>query len=375
MSVIVAEERGRPFCYRCHKPRITCICALVEKVDNRTPVWILQHPRERFHPIGTARIARLGLADVHVDVRHRDRHGPPAGFPKGAALLYPKKGARPLGDVSREPPKALVVLDGTWAHARTLFRDNPWLHDLPRFDLQPPEPSRYRIRREPAPQCVSTIESLVYALRQLEPETAGLDGLLRAFDGMIDEQIRIYRDRRTGMRRSAKPRRPLLGAPADALVLVEAEAVSIPDDPDRGRELVHWVAIRPSTDEVFERIVRPMHAPKPLHLFHMGLTAEQLEGGTTAAELASDWRAFLGEHGVVVAWTKSTIDVRPPDSGGPVRVLKSAYCNARRGSRGTLEQMFEREALPLPQLHLRGRAGARLAKAYAMYRLLQQQAR
>ncbi|HHH10935.1 MAG TPA: DTW domain-containing protein, partial [Sorangium sp.] len=52
---------ARPFCYRCHKPAVTCICARVKRVDNRTKIWLLQHPRERFHPIGTARIARLGL--------------------------------------------------------------------------------------------------------------------------------------------------------------------------------------------------------------------------------------------------------------------------------------------------------------------------
>ena len=43
----------RRVCYRCHKAAIVCVCDGVERVLNRTGIVILQHPRERFHPIGT----------------------------------------------------------------------------------------------------------------------------------------------------------------------------------------------------------------------------------------------------------------------------------------------------------------------------------
>ncbi len=367
------EEAGRPFCYRCHKPRLTCICASVPRVRNKTPVWILQHPRERFHPIGTARIAQLGLERVVVDVRHHDRRTPPAEFPEGAVLLYPNKDATPLcevGQVAGEAPSALVVLDGTWAHARTIFRDNPWLHELPRYGLSPREPSRYRIRREPAPECVSTIESVVYALELIEPETEGLDGLLSAFHGMIDDQIRIYQQRRAGKRRETKERRPLLGAKVGNIVLVEAEALSFQEGRQRRRELVHWCGVRPATGETFERVCRPTVDLEPLHLFHMGLPAQVLRGGMSAEQLADDWRAFARVDDIIVAWTASTLTIRPPDNGSATRVLKGAYCNVRRGSRGTLEQMFAREGLPLEDLGLKGRAGRRLAATLGMYELL-----
>lgn len=363
-------ERGRPFCYRCHKPRVTCICALVTRVANRTPVWIVQHPREQFHPIGTARIARLGLEQVEVDVRHRDRSGPPRGFPEGAALLYPGETARDLATLGEQPPTALVLLDGTWPHARRLFRDNPWLHGLARYGLMPPEPSRYRIRKEPAPQCVSTIESVVYALSLIEPDTAGLEGLLAAFHGMIDEQIRIIVSRATGRRQAEKRRRHLLGAERERLVLAEAEAISIDGDPQRRRELVHWVAVRAATGELFERVVKPKNEPKPLHLFHMGLSDEELLAGVEPEELARDWNAFLNERDVIVAWTESSLEARPADGGLPTRVLKSAYCNVRRKSRGTLEQMIAAEGLEPAPLAVRGRAGRRLSAALAMYELL-----
>ena len=35
---------------------------------------------------------------------------------------------------------------------------------------------------------MATIEAIIYALRILEPGTAGLDGLLRSFAAMVDRQ-------------------------------------------------------------------------------------------------------------------------------------------------------------------------------------------
>jgi DTW domain-containing protein YfiP len=62
------------------------------------------------------------------------------------------------------------------------------LQTLPHVSLTPSEPSRYRLRREPKQSYVATIEAVACALRLLEPETAGLDGLLRTFTAMIDRQ-------------------------------------------------------------------------------------------------------------------------------------------------------------------------------------------
>lgn len=183
---------ARPTCYRCFRPAVSCVCDLVTPIDNRTRVVIVQHPRERRHPFGTVRLARLGLnnAEVHVASRGADDHTrcPPCA-PAGAMLLYPAPSATPLTEL-REPPPALVVLDGTWPSSRVLLRDNPWLLALPRVALQPSRPGRYRIRKAPRPGIqLSTIEAIVQALLVLEPDTPGLAGLLTAFDGMIDHQL------------------------------------------------------------------------------------------------------------------------------------------------------------------------------------------
>ncbi|MCH9686500.1 MAG: DTW domain-containing protein [Deltaproteobacteria bacterium] len=183
---------ARPTCYRCLRPAVSCVCALVTPVDNCTPVVIVQHPRERRHPFGTVRLLRLGLRNAEVHVASRGAEGqalcPPCA-PSGAVLLYPAPTATPLPEL-REPPSTLVVVDGTWPSSRLLLRRNPWLQALPRVALTPTRPGRYRIRKAPRPGFqLSTIEAVVEALRVLEPDTPGLLGLLAAFDGMIDHQI------------------------------------------------------------------------------------------------------------------------------------------------------------------------------------------
>jgi len=180
-------------CSACFKPLAHCICDLIEPVANRTHVTVLQHPRERFHAIGTARIVELGLERSRVvvprDCFTRSLEQRFDCMP-GTGILFPSPDARPLEELQLdERPAALVVFDGTWSQARNLRRENEWLHALPHYSLQPLAPSRYRIRKAPRREYVSTLEAVVRALELLEPETAGVHRLLDAFDTMIDRQI------------------------------------------------------------------------------------------------------------------------------------------------------------------------------------------
>jgi DTW domain-containing protein YfiP len=181
-------------CYRCFKSADTCICALIKQVDNRTGVFVVQHVRERNHPIGTERFLRLGLGKFDIAVCTPS--DPPSmqraieRLPSGAALLYPSADAAELDPAS--PPEHLVIVDATWGHAKTLIRDAPWLTSLPRVRLNPTAPSDYRIRREPRVECLSSLEATIAALKILEPDTVGFDELLLAFRTMIDQQITYW---------------------------------------------------------------------------------------------------------------------------------------------------------------------------------------
>jgi DTW domain-containing protein YfiP len=181
----------RAACYRCFKPAVACICAVTERVANRTGITILQHPHERFHAVGTERIARLGLANVRVELLApwADASDIRARIPSGAALLYPGPDARELGALPQaSSPPHLVIIDGTWFQAKKIYDAHSWLAELSQLSLSPSNPSRYRVRREPKPNYIATIEAIVEALRILEPDTSGLDSLLRSFVAMVERQ-------------------------------------------------------------------------------------------------------------------------------------------------------------------------------------------
>ena len=315
---------GRAVCYRCFKPQPMCLCGRIPRVDNRTPVWIVQHPRERFHPIGTERIARLGLTHVEVKVCHREgvrlgalshqQQRRPVALPADAVLLYPGDDVPELTVDTN--PGALVIIDGTWAHAHTIFRDTPWLQTLPRYRLTPRTPSRYRLRLEPTAASISTIEAIVEALLRVEPATAGLADLLASFEAMIDDQLHIINTRRTGKRTRKRPRStskvPRALHDGENLVLVYGEAKSRGLWRKRTRRLVHWTALRVSSGEIFDRVVCQQDVPdgerlSERHAWHMCLDATDLATGSPLSEVAAAWRAFVRPKDLFLAWNKSTV--------------------------------------------------------------------
>ena len=82
----------------------------------------------------------------------------------------------------------VVVLDGTWKEAKTLWWRNPWLLKLRRLVLNPQRQSRYgRIRREPRREALSTLEATALLLSHLDggPEVAA--ALLGALDRLLAE--------------------------------------------------------------------------------------------------------------------------------------------------------------------------------------------
>ncbi len=378
-----SPDTARPVCYRCHKPQPLCICDRISRVRNRTAIWIIQHPRERFHPIGTARIARLGLDDVELRVCFEPTGLPPADLPPGAALLYPGRDVRELQSLPADQrPPALVLIDGTWAHAHCIHRDNPWLRRLPRYQLEPPAGGRYRIRRATEPGHLSTIEAIVQALSFLEPATVGLTGLLDSFESMIDDQIRFVTQLHAGGRRRAGQARTTRTIPRafttepSRLLVAYGECSGRADRLGRPeRQLVQWTAVRPATGTHFERLVRPERCtPSARHLGHMQLRPEALDRGVSLAQLRSDWDWFCGRRDIVVAWNQSTLDLLRGElqHQGPALLLKAAYCNAHRGQPcGTLDEVIEREGLVTSPVEVQGRAGRRLARAVSLLGHLQ----
>jgi DTW domain-containing protein YfiP len=376
-----------------------CLCARIPRVDNRTDVLVLQHPRERLHPIGTARFARLGLLRSRVEVAWNAgvrEEQPPSWLAPGAALLYPSPGARELSELApAERPQQLLVLDGTWRTAASLYRDKTWLRGLPHVRLSPSAPSRYRLRLQPLRDYVSTIEAIVEALRVLEPELVGLEALLGAFDSMIDEQLEHVL-RRAGPRRE-RVRRPealrrLPQAITDGferIVLVHAESVPWPGSeraagpgaaqhvlerdgkPARALVQVSARALRSGAERQWHVLPATGELPSAAMLAYMQLTAEDFTEAVELPAFCAQWDAFLraaSSEPIAAAWNQSTLELlaRAEASLPAQLVLKSAYRGRCGRAHARLEDVLAAEGLQLAPNALRGRAARTIAGAAAV---------
>jgi len=355
---------------------------------------VLQHPRERHHPIGTARLLRLGLSSVRVhvlDLISRGGTSAPVALPEGAGLLYPSPDARDLATLDAEDrPRHLVVLDGTWSHAHQIYRDNPWISSLPCYRLAPGETSRYRIRAEPRPECLSTVESVVGALRCLQPDLAGTDGLLTAFDAMIDAQIEAKIEASTrpsshSVRRvRQKPSEAvpeLLRAPAPRILVVHTEDAPPAREPgSTPRGLLRVSAVSLDGARSFDRIVQTERPPDAYQVARMELEADAMDSARPLSEVVFDFRTFCGaprggadsdspepEPVVLVAWEPRVfrwLQTCRPEV--PAVLLKGVWSNVSGVRVPSLETLVEALGLTIPQGPVTGRSGRRLMLASAM---------
>ncbi|KAL0926706.1 hypothetical protein M5K25_002949 [Dendrobium thyrsiflorum] len=123
-------------------------------------------------------------------------------IPSGSALLFPSSNAIELAEVDHEV-KHLIVLDGTWAKARRMYYENPWLKLLPHLKLDQRKESLYSdVRHQPKAGYLSTVESIVCALKALGNDMEGLDEILEVFGSMIRDQRRCKDEKFKAMSKS-----------------------------------------------------------------------------------------------------------------------------------------------------------------------------
>ena len=378
------QTEARPHCYLCDKPQSMCLCRYLRPIPNAVGVHILQHRREHRHALGTARLLRLGLASVHVhvlDLQGKGGVSTPVALPEGAGLLYPSADARDLATLAEEErPTHLVVIDGTWAHAHQICRDNPWLSGLPRYGLSPSEGSRYRIRTEPRLECLSTVESVVAALRCLQPDLEGTEMLDSAFDRMIDAQIAASAQGSTRVRKKRVRRRVCQAVPAalsaaDArIVVVYGEASPFRAGDPQPRPPIRLSAALLDGEAVFDRMVQARHALSVHQAAHLELGLHDFDAAQPLDEVMGAFRAFCeaasgGAPMVLVSWGVWTHRWLQATMGDvPCILLKGVWANVSRDRVPDLDVLVSGLGIATPALSLRGRAGRRLSHACAMTR-------
>ena len=302
----------RVTCLRCFRPEGYCYCGRIVAEQTRTKLVFLQHPREARVAVGTARMAHLALpgSELHegVSFEEHPRLRELCASP-GTWLLFPGEGAHDPSSLAPGTVERLVVIDGTWPQARKLIRLNPSLATLPRLGLVPRKPGNYRIRREPAADCLATIEAVVELLGVLENDPTRFDAMLGAFEWMVDRQLEEVAKRAGPGRqkrprlRAPKPEDALFDAP-ERIVLLHAEvnAHARGSDTEGTPELVHLVARRLDDAEIFESVMAPRRPLAPSAAFHLGLDEARLLGGESVDAARARWESFRRPEDVVCTW-------------------------------------------------------------------------
>ena len=208
-----AKPVYRKICLACKSPEFSCYCQAVQQFDPKIQFVILIHPIEFFRRIATGRMSHLVLQGSHLikgqnysnDVKVNEILQDPNNY---SVILYPGIHSINLSDISGKDKSKLFpahkritvfVIDGTWATARKMIRQSTNLQSLPRICFSPTAPSNFRVRKQPAAHCVSTIEA-IHATIELMGEDCGFqkigrehDRLLSAFDHMVEKQLQFVK--------------------------------------------------------------------------------------------------------------------------------------------------------------------------------------
>jgi DTW domain-containing protein YfiP len=152
-----------------------CVCGVVPLRHTTTRLVLVMHHVEAMRQSNTGRLALSALEHMCIRLRG-DRDRPlevqdllEAG--RRPLLLFPSPEAEMLDAayVARDPrPVTLFVPDGTWNTARKIPLRHPELRALPRVCLPVEAASQYRLRHNPHPEKVSTLEAIARAMGVLE---------------------------------------------------------------------------------------------------------------------------------------------------------------------------------------------------------------
>ena len=164
-------------CYRCFRPKTTCYCKYIKEIDIPVKFVFLMHPKEAYKQrTGTGRLSALTLKNSEILVginfennsRLLELTNSLEYYPM---LLYPGEEAFTASGYRLQPGTEgkiplVIVIDSTWFFAKKILRLSPVLQTLPRISFSGNYISKFRFKKQPAPECLSTIESCYYLIKE-----------------------------------------------------------------------------------------------------------------------------------------------------------------------------------------------------------------
>lgn len=219
-QLLLAEPKYRNMCKVCVQPDFSCYCSQISTFDPNINFVILIHPIEVKRRIATGRMSHLILQNsylikgqdytenelVNELINDTDYH---------SVILYPGQSSKNLSLMFNNEKQNLFpknkklrifLIDGTWATAKKMIRQSKNLQTLQRICFSPVKASNFRVRKQPNPNCYSTIEAIHHTI-ELIGESCGFavkdrehDNLLKAFDSMVERQLEFIKEAALNLR-------------------------------------------------------------------------------------------------------------------------------------------------------------------------------
>lgn len=195
------------------RPMESCCCKFMKPFDPGIKFVFLMHPKEaKRQRTGTGRIAHAGLIDSEIimgidftkNTRLCQLLADPQYYP---VLLYPgddawtskKEGFK--AEIGNRKLLAIII-DSTWFCSKKMIKYSSNIMALPKLSFSGTYSSIFTFKKEPSPECVSTIETCYYLIKEMQqadivPQTDP-ECLMTAFKEMIKFQIQKENDRIDG---------------------------------------------------------------------------------------------------------------------------------------------------------------------------------
>ena len=212
LARLAQEPKFRTICFRCMHPDFNCYCALIKPFDPKIRFAILMHKIEARRRVATGRLSHLSLENSLLITGHDFTEDKQVNAliddPRNhSVVLYPGRNSQNLSELApderasffpREKNLVVFVIDGTWNTARQMIRSQCF-QSLPRVCFTPPSISSFRVRKQPMPECYSTLEAIHHAIELVGPGRGfpaadrQHDALLEVFDAMVERQLEYAR--------------------------------------------------------------------------------------------------------------------------------------------------------------------------------------
>jgi len=186
------------------------------------------HPKEAYRQkTGTGRLAALSLVDseilIGIDFTYNERlnellSGTGAGQNLFPVVLYPASNAYFTDTASfrtdiGSKKLMVIVVDATWFFALRMVKLSTNLYPLPKLSFKNAYRSQFQFKRQPAPECLSTIESCYYLLEELKlagiaNNQVDVSGLMETFHTMVHRQLACEQSRRVSEADERIPKNP-----------------------------------------------------------------------------------------------------------------------------------------------------------------------